>query len=228
MPPIMKERGPFASLLATQLAFILISPFIADQGIGGYLLQISIWAIFLAGLYAASAQRAHLKVAILLLVPAFVAWVLPDFFSERVDDTLRMLSAMACLLFTAFVVLRATMEHEVVTLDTILGGINAYLLLAFAYVFVYAALIEWQGDALAIAGTPLVEAVSNDPDKHGFATLLYFSFTTITSLGYGDIVPTTQIARLTSSVQAVTGQLYIAIFIGRLVGLEVARHARSS
>jgi hypothetical protein len=228
MPRIGRERGRFASLLIAQLFFIFISPFIEDHGTGKVFLKLAVWGIFIAGAYAAAAQRTYFRFALLLLIPALAAWVLPDIFSAEVNETLRMLTAALCFSFSAFVVVRSAMEHEEVTLDTILAGINTYLLMAFAFVFLYASLLIWNHDAFLIQGTSLYERLYESPDSYGFATFLYFSFTTLTTLGYGDIVPNTSLARLVTSSQAVMGQLYIAIFIGRLVGLEVARHRRPS
>jgi hypothetical protein len=52
--------------------------------------------------------------------------------------------------------------------------------------------------------------------------VLYFSFTTLTTLGYGDIVPVSAIARALTSIEAITGQIYLAVLVARLVGLNIA------
>ena len=51
--------------------------------------------------------------------------------------------------------------------------------------------------------------------------MLYFSFSTITTLGYGDIVPNSGLAKMLANQEAITGQMYITIFIARLVGLQI-------
>jgi len=53
-------------------------------------------------------------------------------------------------------------------------------------------------------------------------TPLYFSYTTMTTLGYGDLVPHAPIARMLTSIQAVTGQIYLAVLVARLVGMQIA------
>ena len=52
------------------------------------------------------------------------------------------------------------------------------------------------------------------------ADLLYFSFATMTTVGYGDIVPKSEVARTVAMLQAITGQMYLAILVARLVGLH--------
>ena len=75
--------------------------------------------------------------------------------------------------------------------------------------------------AYSVGGEPLLVHTIGEYDGAALATILYFSFTTLTTLGYGDIVPVSDGARLLTSAEALIGQLYLAIFIGRLVGLEV-------
>jgi hypothetical protein len=52
--------------------------------------------------------------------------------------------------------------------------------------------------------------------------VLYFSLATLTTLGYGDIVPTSAVSRMLASVEAVVGQLYLTVLVARLVGLHIA------
>jgi voltage-gated potassium channel len=56
----------------------------------------------------------------------------------------------------------------------------------------------------------------------------YYSFVTLTTLGYGDITPLTPVARSLSLLEAITGQLYIAILIARLVGIHIAQSMKSA
>ena len=55
----------------------------------------------------------------------------------------------------------------------------------------------------------------------GETTALYFSFATLTTLGYGDILPTSPISRMLASMEAITGQLYLAVLVARLVGMHL-------
>ena len=63
-------------------------------------------------------------------------------------------------------------------------------------------------------------------DRDTSATLLYFSYTTLTTLGYGDIVPVNEFARVFTSVEAIGGQLFLAVFIARLIGLHLAHQSK--
>ena len=60
----------------------------------------------------------------------------------------------------------------------------------------------------------------------GFSDFLYFSFVTLTTLGYGDVTPVHDVAQMLAVAEAVTGQLYLTIFVARLVGLYVGARRR--
>ena len=228
METIQSERGRFSGLLLAQLLFILIVPFVSESDLGTFFRYLGVFGILAAGLYAASRDRTELRISIAILLPVLYAWLGPDLLSSPYDESLRFLTPALCFGFTAYVVIRDVFRHEKVTTDTILGAINVYLLIAFAFMFLHAAVLTVRPDAFAILGQPLLEYFQTTPDAQGFSTMLYFSFTTLTTLGYGDIVPTKGFARLLTSAESVVGQLYVAIIIGRLVGLEVsARSARS-
>jgi len=97
-----------------------------------------------------------------------------------------------------------------VTSDTIAGGISVYLLLGFLWtVFYYAIYI-------------IDPRAFNFSSQFNEYSLFYFSFSTLTTLGYGDIYPVNKLAMSLSNLEVITGQMYIAIFISRLVGLHIA------
>ena len=93
--------------------------------------------------------------------------------------------------------------------DTISGAICVYLLLGFFWYLLFRALV-------LIEPNSFLDLVDDEQIEF---TLLYFSFTTLTTLGYGDISPSGTIAMSLSNLEAIVGQLYIAIAIARLVGL---------
>ncbi len=97
-----------------------------------------------------------------------------------------------------------------VTKDIIRGGIAVYFLLGIFWACLYRLLLHFDPQALAI---------SNYDGK--FSTMLYFSFTTLTTLGYGDIVPVAWQARSLTILESTIGQIYMTVLIARLVGLHL-------
>ena len=222
---IKNERGRFTGLLIAQLLFIFMMPFVSESTTGTAFRYMGLFGILAAGLYAASKDRTERRISMVILIPVLFAWLGPSLMPKPLDELLRYLTPAICFGFTAYVVIRDVYRHEKVTTDTILGAINVYLLISFAFMFLHASVLMISPEAYLFAGEPILEYFRSTPDSRGFSTMLYFSFTTLTTLGYGDIVPAAAFARLVTSAESVIGQLFVAIIIGRLVGLEVRSRA---
>ncbi len=135
-------------------------------------------------------------------------------------DTSPLLALPFQLAFYGFVnlsLLREILTAHKINADTICGGICVYLLLGLNFAIIFSAIEFIQPGSLM---------VSNSFDQDGVKTpmdFVYFSFVTLTTLGYGDIVPVSNAARSAAIATSVSGVLFIAVFIGRLVGLTTAQ-----
>ena len=128
-----------------------------------------------------------------------------------VSLTLALAATTVLILFSTYCVLRYVLRARVITLDQIYAAICMYLMLGFAFGAVYYLVSILDPHSFSASG----EA---KPD------LMYFSFVTLATLGYGDITPRTNISRSLAVVEALVGMLYIAIFMARLV----SAHSESS
>ena len=124
--------------------------------------------------------------------------------------------------FTLALILSAILAEERVSLDTILGGICIYLLLGVMWVSLYSALEYMKPGSFLLQGVPLSDLADATAEIHRFPELLYFSFVTLTTLGFGDIVPANPVARALTIGEAITGQVYLGVFVASLVGLHLA------
>ncbi len=97
--------------------------------------------------------------------------------------------------------------------DTIKGGISVFFLIGIVWALVYniVYLLDANAFSASIEATNLLDS------------MFYFSFTTLTTLGYGDITPVSDLARTLANLEAITGMMYPSIFIARLVGLYTAQ-----
>ena len=130
------------------------------------------------------------------------------------------LSFVASLAFT-FVVLAHVFKEGPVTSHRIQGSIAAYLLLAMAFSLAYF-LVEFM-----MPGSFQHQSQPMHLDDQSWKIFYYFSITTLTTLGYGDITPIQPIARNLVMIEALTGQLYPAILLARLVSLHTqTRHSK--
>ena len=130
-------------------------------------------------------------------------------------QSLRVLSAIINTAFYAAAVYflsKRLFQVREVTNDTIKAGVGAYLLLGFIWATLYALLNYFAPNSFTA-------------NSGGEVMLVHFSFTTLTTLGYGDIVPANRIAAVLTDGEALVGQLYLTIFVARLVGLYTQQSA---
>lgn len=102
-------------------------------------------------------------------------------------------------------VVRRLFRQESVDRETLMGALAAFLLIALAFHYAFLATVSWNGEFF---GTP-----------ESSSSFMYFSLVTITTLGYGDLQPVSNVARYLSSAEAVIGQIFLVVVVARLVSM---------
>ena len=127
------------------------------------------------------------------------------------------------LLFFGYVTwneLRAVLRQKEVTGETISMSVSTYLLMGLTWGVLYIVLYHVQPQAFSFGGPS-----SAPPEGEVFPILVYFSLTTLSTIGFGDITPVTLQARYAAVAEGITGQFYLAILVARLVGIYMSRTA---
>jgi hypothetical protein len=220
------DVGPFAVLLTTLAGTLLISPFLDPQAFGVPRFRLLVLSVLLAGMYALSHRRRALWLGLAIAIPAFAAEVGVEL---RPAPGLVLASAVLTIAFLTFLggaMLLTILDTARVQLDTILGGIGVYLLLGLVWSLAYSLLEYLAPGSFQIDGQRLPGSDRLDEYRH--EELIYYSFVTLTTVGYGDVLARTNPARALAAAEAVTGSLYLAIFIARLVGLHMVHGRRET
>ena len=118
------------------------------------------------------------------------------------------------LMIVIVIFLTKIFSEDKVTGESIKGGISIYFLLGYLWTYLY---------SLALLLNP--EAISFPAHASELSYILYFSFTTLTTLGYGDITPVSLLARNFTILESTIGQIYLTVLIARLVGLQLVNRA---
>jgi voltage-gated potassium channel Kch len=221
-----REWGRFGVLLVALVAFLVVLPFFPGSGAGGALLRLGWSVVILAGLLTASRNRKALWIALVIAIPVLVLRWTADHSDLPALRIAEPLSSALFLAFTAGVILKSIFFERRVTLDEILGGVIVYLLIGVVWGQLHHALELAHPGAYLLGDVALV-ATASGADENPVLTFLYYSFTTLTTLGYGDIRPVTHAARMLSTSEALIGQLYVAILIARLVGSHISQRGDS-
>jgi voltage-gated potassium channel Kch len=110
------------------------------------------------------------------------------------------------LLAAAVMIVRRVLSFGTVTLQSIYGALSAYLVIGFMFAAVFAAIYHFSGDQFFVRG-----------EKASTQTFQYFSYTTLTTLGYGDFTAGYSSGRAVAVLEALTGQVFLATLVARLV-----------
>jgi hypothetical protein len=214
-------------MLFAILALMLVQPLFASHAFAQTLLTMMLAAVLLSAVYAFRASKIYFVAATALMVPTFVArFALAFTFNWTVELLATVLSALF-LLVTVVALVSRLFSVRSVTLDMISAAVCAYLLMGIAWGFLFAAVELVHPNSFSAALLPSGPS-SAAPLFRSFHTFVYYSFVTLTTTGYGDIVPVSDPARILSILEAVVGTLYIAILISRLVSLELARSMKET
>ncbi len=207
-----KDR--FLFLLISILCLLVLAPIF--KGFVGIriLMDIFFTSILISAVYAVSKKKYILLIAALLALPMLVS-IWSDNFVKV--PSLVLVGDCFGILFMAFmviVILSFIFREQEVTSNVIYGAIVVYLLIAIMWAFVYSVLESIHPGSFAIGNSQI---------EVGRPLFIYYSFVTITTLGYGDITPIAATANSFSFLEAVTGQIYLVVLVARLVGMHIAQ-----
>lgn len=211
-----KPPGRFFYLFLSNVSFLVLFPYFERPGLPMVLFRLLGVAVFVSAVYAVSDKRAQWMIALILAV---LAGALNTAFGLRSDPRLVVPTLILTLLFLAFTaisLLRAVLGSTTVTHDTIYGALSVYFLMAITWGVGYLLLITLQPGAISM------DSVRHGNQPMGWSDCIFYSYVTLTTVGYGDIVPITPQARSLSILEAVSGTMYVAVLIARLVGLNAA------
>lgn len=212
----------YGLLLATLAAIVVLAPPIADATHG----PLFIGVIFVALILACAVAVSHRRVTQRRMLALALVVILADT-SLALDPAKPLVLAVgglrsAFLAFATAAILVHVVRAERVTHDTILGGICVYLLLGLLFHSLFG-MVEVIEPGSFRRGDVAVSEFANADRAHGrYPALVYYSFVTLSTVGYGDITPTWSLPQSLSAAEAVVGQLYLAILVASLVGMRLA------
>ena len=204
------RRFGTVELLIAIAALFISMPFIGPRHAGPIIESTLMTIVLISGVLAIADRRRTVIVAVILAAPAVIGRWLHDYRPDIVPPELFLVAAILLILFVIVNLLRFVLTASSVSIEILCASISAYLLLGFLWTLAYWLVAELVPNAFAFSGA--------DTSLKGFNGL-YFSFITMSTVGYGDITPVAGVARMLAAAEAVSGSLYIAVLIARLVTL---------
>lgn len=215
MNPLIRimETSKFHYLLASLALMIILYPFIEGRGFAENLFAVIILAIFLSSLYSLDhsprlRRFAYFNGGLMLILVTLSG------FAKDIPPAFGIVGAFATLCFfvlIAFAIIFDIFHSQEVTTDTISGAACLYLLIGIIWGEAYG-LLEHLYPGSFYYSLPMKVG-----PRITSSFFTYFSFVTLTTIGYGDISPVSEGAKLLVIAEAILGQLYIAIFLARII-----------
>jgi Ion channel len=218
------------ALLAAIVAAFLVRPLVGDSPAGAITYSCAMLVLLLLALYSIDVDELVGDREVLLAQKRrrrIIAWAIGiPAIVERVvilaspSHALYLAGSVLWLLLFTYITwneLRAVLKQKEITREVISMSISTYLLLGLTCGLFYIVLHDLQPNAFSFGtGAPLSE-------QQVIPVMIYFSLTTLSTIGFGDITPVTLQARYAAVAEGITGQFYLAILVARLVGMQMTQ-----
>jgi hypothetical protein len=206
------RRFPVGVLLGALVLLIVVSPFLDDWSNAMWVEPVLMTFILISAVFAVGARWRTLLALCVLAIPALVGrWVnhlWPDLMPPEVF-------LLAGILFMAFVIallLRFILRAARVDSEVLCVGVVIFLMLGLVWALAYLFVSRASSNAFGFSTDPPGTSMDS-------FNALYFSFGTLSTVGFGDIVPKSRVARMLAVMEATTGMIYLAIIVARLVSM---------
>lgn len=211
------ERDKYRVLLASLVAMVYIQPLLSELRFTSWLFFIFVTVNLFACVYSVRRQRRHLIIALSMMIPTLILVWLDIPTKDNWYNLLSNTSPILLFSYIAYLIFMDLIKAKKIDADMIAGGISIYFMIGLVFAFIYIALFSFRPEHFDVSELLLSQAIHYDEN-----IFIYFSYVTMTTLGYGDVTPVTTLARVLVQMETLLGQLFLAIFIARLVGMHIA------
>ena len=199
-------------LVALALLFFFF-PFVEEVKGGDVIVSILLSLVLLSAVVAVADRKGVFFIALLLAIPAIGGRWINHFWPSLVPPSVFLTAGLILIAFVVANLLHFVLRSPSVDVEVLCASISAYLMLGLMWTVAY-----WLVDQLTPGGAFSFNTNTGKQSMNGF-NAFYFSFITLSTVGYGDITPVSRIARWLAATEAMTGLLYVAVLIARLVSL---------
>jgi hypothetical protein len=213
----------YISLLATFLFMFFVYPLLPKNLDANIVFQGLFTLIMIASVFSVSQDKKFLITGLILGIPSIILMWSIHLSNSRLVVFLGMLCVTLFLSYVMISILLHVLNTDKVTADTVGGAVCVYILLGLVFGIFY--VLIYFADSGSFKIPEMLDSVyaSNETEKLLHTPLItYFSFITLTTVGYGDVTPVSKIARSFCALEGLLGQLYMTVIIARFVGLYVA------
>ncbi len=208
----MREHKMF-NFMCSLVILLVLSAALEDYKYGHFVLSVLSVVVVLAGVYVASANKRSVVIMLILALP----WFLSEWFFI-IGKTVFV--GFFFFIYVIWILFDMIIKTKEITENTLYGTVCIYLLLGLLWASLYGLIDE------IIPGAIFYSEYGEHTLTHN--ELIYFSYTTLTTLGYGDITSVTPVGRIMAVIEAITGQLFIVFMVGRLLSIYLIKSRKDN
>jgi hypothetical protein len=214
--------GKFVYLLASLLVLLVIGAFFGDFGLGQFSFNLLLSVTLLTSIYAISQSRRYLIIGASLAVVTFATSWAAQITHGQYLSLFSVGIAFIYFSYLALVLLVHLFRAPSITIDELAASMSTYLLMGLSGGFVFQFIELLHPGSIVNTLAPQTTAAAIRPISES----IYFSFTCLTTLGFGEIVPVSPLARAAAYLEAVVGQMFLTVLVARFVGLHIVQKHR--
>lgn len=212
-------RSSAVQFLGTLILMLVAAPFLDDLKHGEAIEVALMTLVLVTGVLAVGRSHRTLVLAVVLALPAVLARWIGHFHPDWVPPEVHTITALVFIGFVEFELLHFIFRARRVNSDVLCAGISGYLLLGILFMLAFRLVSFLNPADAAHAGAFSFNIAGASAHDLSRFEAYYFSFITLSTVGYGDITPLSHGARTLAMTEAMTGTLYMAVLISRLVAL---------
>jgi len=225
---LFKAEKPFYYhvVLAVLVLLIVLSPIFERGNAIRFIFEVTYLSTLVvsAGFAFRTGSKTMLLMTVILII-TLLARVLDFLFCHTIFANVYHSGGLAILLLTFMVIMRSIVKSENIDSNIISGAICGYLIIAIICASLFWIIEKFAPGSFKFENLDLAQISENNLIGEFF----YFSIVTLTTVGYGDIVPLSRFSKMLAIMEAVIGQVYLTIIIARLVGIQISeKHQRKN
>ncbi len=220
MPKYLPQKENFIFLLIG-LLILLMTNAIAHQffsGEGKAIIGVASMFLFAGGIWSTRNKRSTCSIGLILAVAFAVVLIIGLIMENDGTRLARILLLLAYVMLATWSAVRQVLFAGKVTMNSIVGSICIYILIGIIWAEFYELLLVL--DTNSFKGLNITEWHEASSD------LLYYSYISLTTMGFGDITPLSPLAKFLTYLEGILGQFYIAILVSSLVGVRLSHHEK--
>ena len=219
-----RER-PYRNIFFALLAVILVDALAPNAGARGLFSNLMVATALVAALVETVRSRHNAVWALVLGIPAILARVVAAFRPDTTAQNTTVLTlSMMFFVFLIWNLLHDLYAGERSTGERIFGALCAYIFIGLLFALIFAHLEYRDPGSFYVSNELLAERVAGESAQ--LQVFTYFSFVTMTTLGYGDITPVAEHARTLAWLEALLGQLFLAVMVAGFVAQHISERIR--